>query len=432
VVKKMAPRITFNNFGVSVFGLIWVLFVGLVACDAEKEKDAGLTCGTLAPLKTGLRTVQVEGQARQFYVRVPNNVTDAERLPMVVAFHGTGGGPEYFIDDEYYDLESTVGDAALLVYPDGVPGTDGLPNWIREVTPLLFDEIVSDLEGCFDSQRLFVTGHSSGGGAAHDLGCLRGDLIRAAAPVSGILLADKDNCIGEVAVMSMHGEEDDLVPIGGGVPSKNFWVARNGCDPDDFADGENCIMYNGCDAEFPVSWCAHDEPKEGRSGQAHDWPSFASETIWDFFKSLTPLAPSDVSPDRDASPGDGAVTARFTMHFPADFSGTPDKAAASFYEAGSTQPLMAAPLKLLNMEFDVGDWAPGASVDYEIPFDMADVEPGDYTFAVVVYMVGATYPIPLPEFDYLGLAEITVVGSEEEFIFDEPIELELMAAPPAP
>ncbi len=426
----MRPCVALENTDALIRGLLFVLAICTITCDADEDEDTGLICGSHAPLETGYKTVQVDGVDRRFYLRVPDDATDGSNLPMVMAFHGTGGSPEYFIDHSYYNLESVIGNEALLVYPEALPGTDGLPNWIREVTPLLFDEILSDLEGCFDTKRLFLTGHSSGGGEAHDLGCYRGGAVRAVAPVSGILLADNDNCVGEVAVLSVHGNKDVLVPIGGGEPSRNFWVTRNGCSPDSPTEGANCVAYTGCDEDFPVSWCAHDEPADGESGHGHDWPSFASETIWDFFKSLSPLAPSDVSPDREVTTGE--ITAKFTMHFPDDFVGTPDQAAASLYDPGSVQPLDAAPKELLNMGFDVGDWSPGASVAYEIPLSMDPVEPGNYTFAVVVYMVDATFPIPLPNVDYIGLAEMTVTGSEEEFVFDEPIELELFEPPPAP
>ncbi len=432
----MTSRVASWNLGTLSGLFVLILAVGLGACDTDNETDGetpmdggtttGFTCGQDAVLETGYRTVNVNGEDRRFYVRVPANVTSSATLPMVMAFHGTGGAPEAYIDDTYYDLESTVGDEALMVYPEGVPGTDGLPNWIREVTPLFFDAILSDLEGCFDPQQLFVTGHSSGGGAAHDLGCLRGDSIRAVAPVSGIMLANKETCIGEVAVISVHGTKDDLVPIGGGEPSKNYWVARNGCDSESPQAGDHCVAYSGCDEDFPVSWCAHDEPKAGTEGHGHDWPSFGSATIWGFFKSLAPLAPSDVSPNRDISPGDGGVTGQFTVRYPDDLKGTPDQGAASIYKAGSVQPLLAAPLALLNTGFEVGDWAPGASVFYNVPFTMDNVAPGNYTFVVVIYMVGATYPIPLPEVDYMGFVEITIDGTEKEFIFPDPIELELM------
>ena len=255
---------------------------------------------------------------------------------------------------------------------------------------------------------------------AHTLGCRRGDVVRAIAPVSGILLTD--DCIGQVAVMQIHGEADDLIPITNGEPSRDFWVTINGCDGDSFdAEGSQCERYLGCDLDFATWWCAHNE--QTLDGSAHGWPPFAGPGIWAFFQALTPLAPSTETPNREYVLEQ--TLARFTLRYPDSFSGTPDVAAASLYAPGTNQPLGASPLYYLNLSFDVGDWAPGEDTLYEIPVTTADVPPGMYTFAVNIYMEGATYPIPLSNVDYVALGEVQVNGLDE-LTFGAALQLELL------
>jgi poly(3-hydroxybutyrate) depolymerase len=385
---------------------------------------AGLTfgaCDSDSELSTGYHSIDVNGIERRYYLRAPATVSQDNPLPLVLGFHGTGGSAETFIGNNLYNLEDAVGNEALLVYPDALPGNDGLPQWDQAVALDFFDAILMDLSGYFDPWRVFVTGHSSGGGMVHTLGCKRGDVIRGIAPVSGILLAS--DCQGQVAVMQIHGEADNLIPITNGEPSKDFWVAINGCNgeaPD--LEGAQCESYPQCDQNFPVWWCSHNEPLPEGSG--HDWPPFAGPAIWSFFQSLDLIEPSDTTPDREFVLEQ--TMARFSLHFPADFTGTPDVAAASLYPSGTKQPLNASPLYYLNLMFDVGEWTPGENTYYEIPVTTADAPPGMYTFAVNIYMKEAgTYPIPLPEMDYVALFDVYVNGLEE-LVFETPLELELL------
>ncbi len=400
------------HFTKRIFGiwflLILVLGLAVAACDTDSEPE------------TGDHSITVNGVARQYYLRMPVEPTEQGPLPLVFAFHGTGGSADTFIGDSLYNLEGAVGDDALLVYPNALPGNDGLPQWDQEVALEFVDAILADLSGHYDRWRVFATGHSSGGGMTHTLGCRRGDVFRGIAPVSGILLTD--DCTGQTAVMQIHGEEDDLIPITNGEPSRDFWVTINGCDGDSSEpEGDQCESYPACDADFPVWWCSHDEALP--EGRKHDWPPFAGPAIWEFFQSLSVIEPSSQTPDREFVME--TTIARFTLHFPDDFTGTPDVAAASLYPAGTVQPLTTSPDYFLNMSFDVGDWAAGENTDYDIPVTLADAPPGIYTFAINIYMVGSTTPIPKPNLDYVALAEVQVDGLAE-LVFDQPLELELL------
>ena len=78
----------------------------------------------------------------------------------------------------------------------------------------------------FDASRIFITGHSSGGGFAHELGCRYGNRIRAIAPVAGSLTTT--TCIGAVAVLQIQGQYDPLVPSSVAQLAHRFWTLYNG------------------------------------------------------------------------------------------------------------------------------------------------------------------------------------------------------------
>ena len=132
-----------------------------------------------------------------------------------------------------------------------------------------------------DEARVFATGHSSGGFFTNALGCQRGDVLRAIAPVSGggPFTFGGDGCTGEVAVWLAHAENDETVPFDSGVDSRDRWLAANGCsETTEPVEPSPCVEYTGCSAGLPVRWCVYQD--------GHDWPAFGPEGIWGFFSSF--------------------------------------------------------------------------------------------------------------------------------------------------
>lgn len=398
----------------------------LSACADGTEATTSARCDVDGALSTGIHAVQVDGESRTYHVRVPQGFDRTAPPALILAFHGTGGSGTDFVDDQPYNLEGAVGEGALLVYPNALPGNDGRPQWRAPATPLLFDAVLEKLAGCFDPARVYVSGHSSGGGAAHALACERGDRVRAAAPVAGLLI--DDDCVGQVAVIQMHHAADDLVPASTGLPAKSYWVARNGCDETapEAAAAPQCERYPGCDMGFDVQWCAFDDsPAPG--GSTHDWPTFAGPAIWTFFQSLPRIEPSAQAPRRAVLLVlAGQALAEFSLQFPEQVQGTPARIATSLYLADTQQPLTGSPQHLLNLDLGVGDWAPGQATAYRVLANLAQVDPGVYTFAVIVYIAGGTYPIPTSGFDYVALASLTIAADADRISVDQPMVLELL------
>ena len=180
-----------------------------------------------------------------------------------------------------------------------------------------------------------------------------------------------------------------------------------------------CDTYRGCDPDFPVQYCVH-------SG-GHDWPDFASEAIWNFFKSLPPAEPSDKTSDVDVE-NLGKGTVSFKIDYPSDFVGIPYLLALALYPYDSSQPLTGGPLYFLTFDVSAGEYTLGEVTAYDdVEIDLLGVEYGDYALTVIVYIEveGRSYPRPFNGEDYIGFQNVTL--ESDTLTVETPIELEVFA-----
>ena len=397
--------------------LILILaLVALVACLALFFRSSG--CGTNSGFTTGVKTIMSNGVERVYYLKLPEQYNSLIPYPLIFGFHGAGGSYKSFTEG-YYDFQSVVGEEAILVYPNGLSNEAGLTQWDHENDLTFFDDLYQELDAnlCFDTSSVFAVGHSAGAGFVHTLGCKRGDVLRAIAPVAGALL-DHENCIGQVAVIQIQGKNDTYVPLGLIKPGRDYWIAINSCTKEETHEGidPTCIAYGGCDFEFPVEYCEH----EG----GHEWPDFASDAIWTFFKSLPPSAPSDETGNGDVEDlGKGVIS--FKIHYPSDFVGTPEKMALALYPYDTTPPISTAPSFILNADVPLGDYKFGEVIEYpNVEIDVLGLDYGDYTLTVLIYVEGSSYPMPTNGKDYQGLQNCTI--NSNTIVVETPFELELV------
>ena len=85
-------------------------------------------------------------------------------------------------------------------------------------------------------RKVFAVGHSNGAGMTHILGWKRGNILRAIGPVSGTLTYYED-CIGQVAVIQIHGSNDTDMPVEASKPTRDYWIAINGCNKGETEEG---------------------------------------------------------------------------------------------------------------------------------------------------------------------------------------------------
>ena len=396
--------------------LIFSLSV-LAACLALFFRSAG--CGSDSGFTTGERTITSNGTERVYYLELPKDYNSNTTYSLVFGFHGMGGDYTSFTEGSSYNLQSAMGEEAILVYPNALPDDSDVTKW-DDFDLDFFDDLLAEIKAnlCFDTRKVFALGHSAGAGFTHELGCQRGNELRAIAPVAGGLSSDYSECIGQVAVIQIHGGNDTITPPGMIKPTRDYWIAINSCKKEETSEGvdSSCDAYGGCDTDFPVQYCEHNG--------GHEWPTFASDAIWNFFKNLPESAPSD-------EPGDGNVEnlgagiANFKIHYPSDFEGEPEILSLALYPYDTTPPIYVAPSYALNFNFSPGEYQFGEVTEYNnVEINMSGVDYGDYTIIVVVYVVGSSYPIPTTGVDYQGLQNITI--NSDTITVDTPFELEFV------
>lgn len=260
------------------------------------DTQGSLGCSQPSP-GSGTRTLVVGGIERSYIIDLPPGYDPEQPYPMVFGFHGRCGTAENFRSRSYGDLDSAMGDDAVLVYPQGIPDPNAevqpeRSNWERSGPRDLafFDAMLEAITGdtCIDEARVFVTGMSMGGYFSARLACERGDVLRAfAAAAAGPPLVPASACAGRAAAWTAHDPQDELISYEDeGLPLRDYWLAANVCGNETrtLASG-NCVEYTNCDVGFPVRWCEYDQTLNPWSNH-HEWPEFAAREAWEFFRGL--------------------------------------------------------------------------------------------------------------------------------------------------
>ncbi len=254
-------------------------------------------CVTSSALQSGLQTISVDGQQRQFILSLPEPYVAATPYALVFAFHGrTSPAAEV---QRYYDLEPHAPEigSTIFVYPVALTQADGTFGWwdpgdapdkLRDFR--LFDVLLKNLSGqlCIDTAEVFAVGHSLGGSFVNALGCHRAGVLRAVASLGGGPAAG--TCQGKVAAMVLHNPHDRLVPFELGIEARDQFLAQDkltGPPAPSEPRSLNCERYGALKIQNPVLWCPHtqDYGFDGRY-YPHNWPDETGAAVLRFFAAL--------------------------------------------------------------------------------------------------------------------------------------------------
>ena len=242
-----------------------------------------------------LHTISFGGLDRSYRVYVPAGV--AQPAPLVVMMHGGFGNAQQA--ERAYGWDELADSAKFVVaYPDGVDrawnvgGCCGHPAQQNIDDVGFITAVVNDVAANIgiDARRRYATGISNGGMMAYTLACETGTFA-AIGPDSATQL-DACKSPHPTSVMHIHGTADRLIRYNGGtgmgvahidgpaVPDLNaFWRNVDQC-------GAPASSTNGT-VTTSTADCA-----DGRSvvldtvdGGGHEWPSFATQALWQFFAS---------------------------------------------------------------------------------------------------------------------------------------------------
>ena len=250
-------------------------------------------CGKGNP-PTGQLSLTIRGNRADYLVTLPANYSTTAPSPLIFGFHGRNRTYLEFEQVDASQIRTTLENRAVMVFPQSQGGAGW--NFAAEIPPSLefFEALYTQLLAnyCVDTSHVFAVGHSSGAYFSDILACRYGDRLRGIGDVSGAVQDESRlNCVGSVAALLVHGENDTVVPFAGGMGMRDQYLSRNGCSqtttPGPVAP---CVAYQGCQAGLPVSWCQHTEPTytDTATGRPtnHGWPSFASQAIANFLFSL--------------------------------------------------------------------------------------------------------------------------------------------------
>jgi len=235
-------------------------------------------CGSTAPVESGRFTLDVAGVARDYILELPDDYDANRPYRMIFGWHPRGGSAEQVANGfggGFYGLEQLADGSAIFVSPEGID--EGWANTGGRDIAFL-DAMLGRLEAdlCIDESRVFSTGFSYGGMMSFAVGCARGDVFRAIAPMAGALYSGCANGDAPIAVLGFHGISDTVVPLANGATARDVFVERNGCEPEEIGSDElGCTSFAGCAPGFPITWCQFDG--------GHTPAPASAQPIWDFF-----------------------------------------------------------------------------------------------------------------------------------------------------
>jgi len=230
----------------------------------------------------------------QYYVKLPTNYDAAKPYPVMMMFNPTGNPISWAESNAGFEATGPK-EAWIRVYPTMANNASGWGASDVAFFEPFYEKVIDSY--CVDKARVFAGGESSGGDFSSILGCEYGDKIRATAPcstkpVSGYALdvPIKRQCKGEVTAVVIHGKNDNVVGPANGPKTRDFYAALNHCGTTTtpvtgYTDTlSNCVMYEGCDAGYPVYWCNHTDPNYSNTN--HGWPAFAPKFLWALFSKM--------------------------------------------------------------------------------------------------------------------------------------------------
>jgi polyhydroxybutyrate depolymerase len=252
----------------------------------DPERGLSTGCGKVANTGLQSRTITIDGADRTFLRFIPAGYKPNTPMSLILAFHGSGGTSA--AARTTFDLEGAAGGKAIIIYPQALPNAEGENRWDATnkdgVDFKFVDDMIARTEAnfCIDRDRIFATGFSLGARFTSNLGCWRGDVLRAIAPVApggddgSIPLT---GCVGEVGIWEGLGNLDDSLHTVGATRVRDYYSTVNGCAATRTpTTPTGCERYDGCRAEVPAVWCTYN--------LAHKWPPIAPAGVTSFFASF--------------------------------------------------------------------------------------------------------------------------------------------------
>ncbi|GCE16313.1 alpha/beta hydrolase family esterase [Dictyobacter kobayashii] len=273
-------------------------------------RSSPVQAGTTQNQAVAAQPAVARGQhTRTYLVHVPIHYTSRTPVPVVIVFHGHGGtasgteqgtGFSQLADKEHF----------IAVYPQGLPDDQQLPMWasiglydynIDETAFMndMLNKLTADF--CIDTQRIYATGFSNGGGMSGFVACQLSTRIAAVAPIAGNYYPLQAGCHPKRAVplLEIHGTNDTVVPYNG-ISAKidpqwplpavqdwlHAWAQRDGCTqgPEIFFQDKNATGFRWAGCRQNATILHYRIERGGHSIPAMIAKLPTEQVIWNFFK----------------------------------------------------------------------------------------------------------------------------------------------------
>ena len=190
-----------------------------------------LIVGSLAQAQPRLATFSstADGTSQEYTVYTPRNYDPARKYPLILALHEEDSNhiaelkhvfavPQRFGESSLSNLMTlpTLPDVDFIVACPFARGNMGYQGVAEQD---VYDTL-ADVQRRYkiDEDRIYLTGSSTGGGAALWMGLTRPDLWAAVAPVCAAPIPGSEELAGNalnIPVRLFHGDQDPLVPVAG-------------------------------------------------------------------------------------------------------------------------------------------------------------------------------------------------------------------------
>jgi polyhydroxybutyrate depolymerase len=287
---------------------------------------AGLTTTTKFDPGTGLHTIDVGSLTRDYLLHVPQRrpmTSSGTLLPysLIIVLHGSSGSGQDIRATTNMDSVSEA-NRLVVAYPNGVAGAGGLfpTDWNagtccgaagrENIDDVAFIKaVIAEVSASLpmDKRRVYVAGFSDGGRMAYRLACELSSQIAAIGVVSGSLREEECAPSNPVAVIAIHGTDDQIVPydedpdtspaapmIGAAAnmpPSLQFWVSEDGCTSGgttSYSSHVDLTTFSSCTADvsfYAVKGGTHSWPVMTDASSSDPDATFSATTlIADFFR----------------------------------------------------------------------------------------------------------------------------------------------------
>lgn len=266
-----------------------------------------LVAAALPAQKAGLseRALDVDGTEREYLLRIPRGFkkSDKKRAPLVVMLHGRTSNGNRAASSYYGWSKLADKEGFVAVFPTalGTPTSwqaafTGKPTVDTKFLAKLIDTVVAEL--LLDKDRVFMTGHSSGGFMSYSFAAMHADKVAAIGPVAGLNIGRTKPKM-PVSVISFHGIADNVVAY----DKKNGKKAKWRGMPSALESASAFAKHNGLGAlpertelqggRVLLDTWANDKSSVrvelySLEGWGHGWPRsrkvHATQMIWKFFE----------------------------------------------------------------------------------------------------------------------------------------------------